>query len=101
MSKTENKPENKPEKKQGKETKKEEDSKGKKTAGKKAAEKEIFVEEKVPVRLHEFYRTDIIPGLTKKFNYKSALQVPKLNKICVNIGAGAATQDPKIIDGIL
>ena len=93
MSKTEKKP--------AKETKKQEDSKGKKPSGKKAAEKEVFVEEKVPVRLHEFYRTDIIPGLSKKFNYKSALQVPKLKKICVNIGAGAATQDPKIIDGIL
>ena len=93
MSKTEKKP--------AKETKKQEDSKGKKPAGKKPAEKEVFVEEKIPVRLHEYYRSDIIPGLTKKFSYKSALQVPKLKKICVNIGAGAATQDPKIIDGIL
>ncbi|MGH2574787.1 MAG: 50S ribosomal protein L5 [Ignavibacteria bacterium] len=46
------------------------------------------------------YRKDIVPELSKKFNYKNSLQAPNLKKICVNVGVGAATQDPKIIEVI-
>jgi large subunit ribosomal protein L5 len=60
--------------------------------------KEKFVEEKVPVRLLEHYREKIVPELIKKFNYKNTMQAPKLNKICLNVGVGAAVADPKIID---
>jgi large subunit ribosomal protein L5 len=60
--------------------------------------KEVFVEEKVPARLMEQYRSKIVPELIKKFNYKNTMQVPKLNKICLNVGVGAAVADPKIID---
>ncbi len=60
--------------------------------------KENFVEEKVPVRLLEHYRTKIVPELIKKFNYKNSMQAPKLSKICVNVGVGAAVADPKIIE---
>lgn len=60
--------------------------------------KEKFVEEKVPVRLLEHYRTKIVPELIKKFNYKNTMQAPKLTKICVNVGVGAAVADPKIIE---
>ena len=68
--------------------------------GKKGAKdsKEKFVEEKVPVRLMEHYREKIVPELIKKFNYKNTMQAPKLNKICLNVGVGAAVADPKIID---
>jgi large subunit ribosomal protein L5 len=79
-----------------KEQKKEKKAAGKKQTGK----KEVIVEEKVPVRLLEFYRKEVIPQLSKKFGYKNYLQVPRLEKICVNVGVGAATQDPKLIDVI-
>lgn len=72
------------------------DSKKSKKSGKESKEK--FVEEKVPVRLLEFYRTKIVPELIKKFNYKNNMQAPKLCKICVNVGVGAAVVDPKIIE---
>lgn len=59
---------------------------------------EVFVEEKVPVRLLEIYRDRIIPELMKKFNYRNIMQVPRLTKIVINVGAGAAVSDPKIIE---
>ena len=90
----------KKEKKVSKEAGKEQ-VKGKKAAGKKLdTKKEVFVEEKVPVRLREIYRKDLVPELSKKFGYKNHFEVPKLEKISVNVGVGAATQDPKIIDVI-
>ena len=56
------------------------------------------VEERIPARLHETYRKDIAPALMKRFNYKSVMQVPRLEKISINIGVGQATQDPKLIE---
>ncbi|MCX7878774.1 MAG: 50S ribosomal protein L5 [Ignavibacteria bacterium] len=55
----------------------------------------------MPVRLQEFYKKHIIPELSKKFGYKNPLQVPRLEKICINVGVGAATQDPKVIDSVI
>ena len=72
------------------------DSQKSKKSGKDSKEK--FVEEKVPVRLLEHYRTKTVPELIKKFNYKNTMQAPKLSKICLNVGVGAAVADPKIID---
>lgn len=70
--------------------------------GKKGSKKsEEFVEEKLPVRLFDFYKTSVIPELTKKFNYKNVLQVPRIEKICINVGVGLATQDPKMIEPIV
>jgi len=77
-----------------------EDTKGKKTSKKKEAAEE-YKEEKVPVRLYEFYKTQVIPELSKKFGYRNSLQVPKLKKISVNVGVGAATQDTKIIETVV
>lgn len=57
-------------------------------------EKEI----KVKVRLFDDYKKDIAPSLMKKFGYKSLMQVPKLDKIVVNMGVGAAVADPKILE---
>jgi large subunit ribosomal protein L5 len=67
---------------------------------KKGAVKESIVEEKVPVRLLEFYKTQVVQELSKKFNYKNPFEVPKLEKICINVGIGQATQDPKLVDGV-
>jgi large subunit ribosomal protein L5 len=52
----------------------------------------------VPPRLLDKYKAEIIPALTKQFNYKNANQVPRLQKIVVNMGLGAAVANPKIID---
>jgi large subunit ribosomal protein L5 len=52
----------------------------------------------VAPRLHEKYKGEVIPALTKQFNYKNANQVPRLRKIVVNMGLGAAVANPKIID---
>lgn len=81
-------------------TDKQEETKGKKPA-KKSEEKAVFVEEKIPVRLFDVYRSEIIKGLSDKFGYKNPLQVPKLEKISINVGVGAATQDPKLVDVIV
>ena len=69
-------------------------------AEKAAAEKHTAgVQEKgVPARLRERYRRDVVTSLMKRFSYKSPMQVPRLEKIAVNMGVGAATQDPKILD---
>ncbi len=57
------------------------------------------VQEKgVPARLHERYKRDVVVTLMKRFSYKSPMQVPRLDKVAINMGVGAATQDPKILD---
>ncbi len=70
----------------------------KKTDKKKKIKEKDFVEEIIPIRLLEFFRNKIVPDLIKKFNYKNKMQVPKLEKICINVGVGAAVADPKLID---
>jgi LSU ribosomal protein L5P len=49
-------------------------------------------------RLKEYYKKEVVPVLTKRFKYKSRMEVPKLEKIVVNMGLGGAIQDIKIID---
>lgn len=49
-------------------------------------------------RLKEKYQEDIIPALREKFGYKSVMQVPKIEKICINKGIGAAVADKKLVD---
>lgn len=73
-----------------------EQAKSKKTSKKDS--KEGFVEEKVPVRLLEVYKTKVVPELQKKFGYKNVMQVPQLVKINLNVGAGDAISEPKIIE---
>jgi len=52
----------------------------------------------VPPRLLEKYKNEVTQALTKQFNYKNRMQVPRLQKIVVNMGLGAAVANPKIID---
>lgn len=52
-------------------------------------------------RLKELYKSEIAPALLKKFEYKSVMQIPKLDKIVVNIGAGEAKENTKVIDAII
>jgi large subunit ribosomal protein L5 len=49
-------------------------------------------------RLKEKYLKEIVPGLRDKFQYKSVMQVPKVEKICINKGIGAAVADKKLIE---
>lgn len=49
-------------------------------------------------RLKEYFKNEITPALQKKFNYKSVMQTPRLEKVVVNIGLGEAIQNPKAID---
>ena len=49
-------------------------------------------------RLQKKYKDEIVPELTKQFKYKSVMQVPKLEKIAINQGVGAALADKKLID---
>ena len=52
----------------------------------------------VAPRLLESYKKDIVPGLMKRFNYKSVMQVPRLERIALNVGVGQATQDVKLLE---
>lgn len=49
-------------------------------------------------RLKEKYTTKIVPALKEQMHYKSVMQVPRLEKICINQGVGAAVNDKKLID---
>ncbi|GMR24751.1 MAG: 50S ribosomal protein L5 [Ignavibacteria bacterium] len=52
----------------------------------------------IPVRLSEYYKSNIVSNLVKTFNYKSVMQVPRLEKIVVNMGVGAAVTDSKLLN---
>ena len=51
-------------------------------------------------RLKDYYKQDVAPALMKKFSYKSVMQIPKLDKIVINVGAGEAKDNAKVIDSI-
>jgi large subunit ribosomal protein L5 len=50
-------------------------------------------------RLKDKYRSEVVPALMKEFNFKSIMQVPKLEKICLNQGLGIAVSDKKLLEG--
>lgn len=50
-------------------------------------------------RLRDFYNTEIIPEMTKKFSYTNKLAVPKIEKIIINMGVGEAKENAKVLDG--
>jgi large subunit ribosomal protein L5 len=52
-------------------------------------------------RLKDKYKADVIPALQKKYGYSSSMEVPKLEKICVNQGIGDAVSDKKLIEGAI
>lgn len=52
-------------------------------------------------RLREEYKNTIAPALMNKFNYKSVMQIPKLDKVVINVGCGEARDNAKIIDAII
>ncbi len=52
-------------------------------------------------RLKDTYVKEIAPALMKKFSYKSVMQIPKLDKVVVNVGCGEARDNPKIMEAII
>jgi large subunit ribosomal protein L5 len=52
----------------------------------------------MPPRLKERYRTEIVPALMKELSLDNVMQVPRLEKVVVNMGVGTAVQDPKTLD---
>ena len=81
--------------------------KPKKEAQRPAKEKEAPAEkaprakgprEKVVARMSTMYRDQVIPTLMKRFQYTNVMQVPRLEKIAINMGVGIATQDAKMVE---
>ena len=52
-------------------------------------------------RMKEVYTSEIAPALMKKFQYKSVMQIPKLDKIVINVGVGEAKENSKAIDSVI
>ena len=52
-------------------------------------------------RLREFYKEEVAPALMKKYEYKSCMQIPKIDKVVINVGAGDAKENSKVIDSII
>ena len=52
-------------------------------------------------RLKDFYKEKVVPQLQGKFNYKNVMQIPKIEKIVINVGAGEAKDNSKIITSIV
>ncbi|MCL2507573.1 MAG: 50S ribosomal protein L5 [Oscillospiraceae bacterium] len=52
-------------------------------------------------RLKQAYMNEAAPALMKKFQYKSVMQIPKLDKIVINVGCGEARDNPKMLDAIV
>ena len=52
-------------------------------------------------RLTEVYKNEVAPALMSKFAYKSSMQIPRFNKIVINVGAGDAKDNSKVIDNII
>ena len=52
-------------------------------------------------RLKEYYKSDVAPALMKKYEYKSCMQIPKIDKVVINVGCGEARENPKAVDAIV
>ena len=52
-------------------------------------------------RIRELYINEAAPAIMKKFEYKSVMQIPKLDKVVINVGAGDAKENSKVIDAIM
>ena len=52
-------------------------------------------------RIRDLYKNEVAPALMKKFEYKSPMQIPKLDKIVINVGVGDAKENAKAIDSVI
>ena len=49
-------------------------------------------------RMKELYNAEVAPALMKQFGYKSVMQIPKIDKVVVNVGCGEARENAKVLD---
>ncbi len=85
-------------KKEKKEKRERPEKKGKGEGGDAPASRAVSNTKAVPPRFAEKYKKEVIPALTKQFGYKNPNQVPRIQKIVINMGLGAAVTNPKVID---
>ena len=52
-------------------------------------------------RIKDLYKNEVAPALMKKFEYKSSMQIPKLDKIVINVGVGEAKENSKALDAVI
>ena len=52
-------------------------------------------------RIKDLYKAEVAPALMKKYEYKSPMQIPKLDKVVVNVGVGDAKDNSKAIDNVI
>lgn len=52
-------------------------------------------------RLKEYYKNEVAPALMKRFGYKNVMQIPRLEKVVLNVGAGDAKDNSKVIDNVI
>lgn len=52
-------------------------------------------------RLTDYYKSDVAPALMKKFGYKSVMQIPKIEKVVINVGCGEARENQKMMEAVL
>ena len=52
-------------------------------------------------RLRDMYKAEVAPALMKKFEYSSVMQIPKLDKIVINVGVGDAKDNSKAIENVI
>ena len=52
-------------------------------------------------RLKELYKQSVVPAMMEKFGYKNAMEVPRLNKVVINMGVGDAKENPKFLEGAM
>ena len=60
---------------------------------------EVIIEEPVTPRLKTMYKEEILPELEKEFHHDNPMQIPRIEKVVVSMGAGAAARDSKLIEG--
>jgi len=64
--------------------------------------RKILIQEEIDMaRLKDYYNSSVAPAMMKKFGYKSVMQIPKLDKVVINVGAGEARENSKVIDAIM
>ena len=66
--------------------------------GKAEAKAEAKPAEKIPARLWEYYRQECVPKMMQEFKYRSSMQVPRLQKVVINMGLGEAIQNIKLLE---
>ena len=49
-------------------------------------------------RMRDFYKNDVVPAMVKKFSYKNIMEVPRIEKIVINMGVGEAKENPKALE---